>query len=429
MLAAACPLLAAVLASTCVSSEAEACRSIRWLFTPYSCSAFAQSFWETTPLLVKRSAEPVWAPPDAARPQALLSTDGLREVLRRWHVRVQQDHGQVVFVRPDSFVHDEAILAVGERVTEHALEAALEAGDTVVLHNAELYWPPLTHLSLALGEYWQMYAQCNVYYSPPAVERAVSAHQDAQSVFIVQLEGRKRFSLHAPPERWMLKQQQRGKGRDRLQEEDLGEALLDAVLDPGDVLFIPRGVVHRTSTADSRVRSLHVTVGVETETDGLLWGSVLAAALNVTHGLEAARAVGSATLRVEPLRKALGRGLVRSGSHGAVHADGRLEIELRAALDAARDAGALTAVPDADEDRVLHALGGPLRERARFLDSKREQLLSFGRLRGETELAASQDWPTEARWAHEQVLALGRATPTAAAGSEVTASPSVDDWR
>ena len=94
----------------------------------------------------------------------------------------------------------------------------------VVVHNAEIYWKTVglfcealsvrlisvhpvvacCHVSLdpwgCRQEYTNLYAQANVYYSPPGQAATVSAHQDAQSVFIVQIEGRKTWCgpLHRP---------------------------------------------------------------------------------------------------------------------------------------------------------------------------------------------------------------------------------------
>ena len=38
-----------------------------------------------------------------------------------------------------------------------------------------------------------------------------------------------------------------------------------AELHPGDVLFVPRGVFHSTSTVNGSAPSLHLTVGMETD--------------------------------------------------------------------------------------------------------------------------------------------------------------------
>ena len=43
---------------------------------------------------------------------------------------------------------------------------------------------------------------------------------------------------------------------------------MDVVLEAGDVLYVPRGCLHATSTLDSDSTSMHLTVGVEA-----MWGT------------------------------------------------------------------------------------------------------------------------------------------------------------
>ena len=45
------------------------------------------------------------------------------------------------------------------------------------------------------------------------------------------------------------------------QVEGLGEPVLDVTLQPGDVLYVPLGWIHATSTAESDERSCHATLG------------------------------------------------------------------------------------------------------------------------------------------------------------------------
>ena len=48
---------------------------------------------------------------------------------------------------------------------------------------------------------------------------------------------------------------------ENLSQEDLGEPILDRVLEPGDCLYFPRGVIHQASTP-SNSHSLHITLSV-----------------------------------------------------------------------------------------------------------------------------------------------------------------------
>ena len=58
-----------------------------------------------------------------------------------------------------------------------------------------------------------------------------------------------------------------------------GQAVLDVTLEPGDVLYVPLGWVHATSTAESGERSCHATLGVDTYFYGLCWSNARSIAL------------------------------------------------------------------------------------------------------------------------------------------------------
>ena len=55
-----------------------------------------------------------------------------------------------------------------------------------MVHNIEVYWPPVTRLVREVVRYFHTYTQVNMYFSPPALDVATAPHQDAHSVFIVQ---------------------------------------------------------------------------------------------------------------------------------------------------------------------------------------------------------------------------------------------------
>ena len=48
---------------------------------------------------------------------------------------------------------------------------------------------------------------------------------------------------------------------ENLSQEEIGEPILDRVLQPGDCLYFPRGVIHQASTPTTS-HSLHLTLSV-----------------------------------------------------------------------------------------------------------------------------------------------------------------------
>lgn len=256
------------------------CSGVRGLFAPLSCRHFAANYFERQVHVTRGGSSLLHEFGAAGGYPTLLSSANLTVMSSYWQFKVAVDHSQARVLRPDTFSHDTSY-ADGSIMDAPVMRAALRNNRTIVLHNVELYWRPVGALSAALSRAFGVYVQANVYYARTGLRHAVHAHQDAQSVFVVQCEGRKRWELFDPPQRWRLRQNQRGKAGDVIPPSELSAPLADVTLAPGDVLFVPRGVTHRTSTlvdeeaGGEEPGSLHVTIGIETDTDEFTWLSVL----------------------------------------------------------------------------------------------------------------------------------------------------------
>lgn len=130
-------------------------------------------------------------------------------------------------------------------------------GATIVFQSMHRYWGPLAEycrgLELALGHP----VQANSYITPPGA-RGFDAHEDEHDVFVLQSHGTKQWIVHdrhdLPPSR---------------------PPLIDALIAPGDSLYIPRGFPHSASTQERA--SVHITIGILTTT----WGAVLNEAVRI----------------------------------------------------------------------------------------------------------------------------------------------------
>lgn len=148
------------------------------------------------------------------------------------------------------------------------------AGNTLLLTELQRHWGPIAQLCRALeGELLELGVRlaqrvgANAYLTP-ARSRGFEFHYDDHCVFIVQLTGAKQWQVYAPRVELPL---------DRctapIPAEQLGPAILEAELRPGDVLYIPRGFPHAARTGDES--SLHLTISLH----ALTWWSVLQEAL------------------------------------------------------------------------------------------------------------------------------------------------------
>jgi hypothetical protein len=93
-------------------------------------------------------------------------------------------------------------------------------------------------------------------------------------VIVFQTQGAKRWRVFAPPPRSEGKDPlNRGKSGDVLSFEEMGPPLIDTVIQPGDVLYVPTGFPHTTDTSTNvdgteesvfDDTSVHLTMGLDT---------------------------------------------------------------------------------------------------------------------------------------------------------------------
>src|SRR6185503_13388978 len=125
---------------------------------------------------------------------------------------------------------------------------------------AALYrtWPPVIDFCTRLAAELGHPVQANSYVTPPS-SRGFSAHYDVHDVFVLQLAGRKHWTIHAPVLDDPLRDQPWGQRSAAVAAAAEQEPVIDTVLEPGDALYLPRGWLH-AATALGEV-SAHLTVG------------------------------------------------------------------------------------------------------------------------------------------------------------------------
>jgi lysine-specific demethylase/histidyl-hydroxylase NO66 len=143
-------------------------------------------------------------------------------------------------------------------------------GATIVLQGLQRWWEPATRfcrdLELALGHA----LQANAYLTPPGAA-GLAPHHDTHDVFVLQCEGTKHWVVREPAVDTPLPRQVSDHATAALQP-----VLFEAELGPGDVLYLPRGVVH--SAAAQQGVSLHLTLGVLATTVHDVLGALVDAA-------------------------------------------------------------------------------------------------------------------------------------------------------
>ena len=144
-------------------------------------------------------------------------------------------------------------------------------GSTVVLQGLHRLWPPLIEFADQLAADLGHPTQVNAYVTPPS-SRGFDAHYDVHDVFVLQVAGQKHWTIHEPVLRDPLRTQVWTDRREEVAAAATGEPVIDAVLEPGDVLYLPRGFLH-SATALGEI-SAHLTIGIHSVTR---WGAAEAA--------------------------------------------------------------------------------------------------------------------------------------------------------
>ena len=165
---------------------------------------------------------------------------------------------------------------ISDQLDDTALWRKFADGATLVLQALHRTWEPVTDFSSRLSTELGHPVQANAYITPPQ-NRGFDAHYDVHDVFVLQIEGTKRWIIHEPVHMDPLRDQPWTDRRSTVAEAAKGEAYINTVLEPGDVLYLPRGWLH-AAQAQGEV-SIHLTLGIHSWTRYALAEQLAQAAL------------------------------------------------------------------------------------------------------------------------------------------------------
>jgi hypothetical protein len=235
---------------------------------------FADEVWGRTALLSRRedlaAEQPVSELFGADAVDELVSRRGLRTPF----LRVAKDG---VTLGDRQFTSGGGVGAtIADQASDDKLLRLFADGATMVLQGLHRIWPPLIEFSQALASDLGHPVQVNAYVTPPQA-RGFDDHYDVHDVFVLQVDGEKRWRVHRPVHEAPLRDQPWTDHRAAVEEAARTEAVIDTVLRPGDCLYLPRGYLH-AATALGQV-STHLTFGVHTWTRHHLADELARAAL------------------------------------------------------------------------------------------------------------------------------------------------------
>jgi hypothetical protein len=165
---------------------------------------------------------------------------------------------------------------INDQIIDDKIMHRYADGATLVLQGLHRIWPPLVDFARRLSTELHQPLQVNAYLTP-AGNQGFATHYDTHDVFVLQVEGTKRWRIHEPVLPEPLERQAWGGRKDEVTATADGPAALDVVLAPGDALYLPRGWLHSAEAQGER--SLHLTVGVRALTRYALVEELLALAV------------------------------------------------------------------------------------------------------------------------------------------------------
>ncbi len=158
------------------------------------------------------------------------------------------------YVTSDGFIAAEVPETLPGVASADRIRDLFDDHATVVLNLLSNYWAPARELAASLTDFFGRTVIGNAYATPKG-SPAFAPHHDSHDVLVFQLEGSKRWRVWSPDVVRPLP----ASGPYRPEKDD-ADAAIDVALEPGDVLYLPRGWIHATSTSDSP--SLQITFAI-----------------------------------------------------------------------------------------------------------------------------------------------------------------------
>lgn len=216
---------------------------------------FAEHYWGCQPLLSRAEDLPAAFTDlfSSAAADELVSERALRTPF----LRMAKDGSTL----PDrAFTRGGGIGAgIADQVSDDRLLGLFADGATMVLQGLHRTWRPVTQFAQDLAADLGHPVQVNAYLTP-AQSTGFSDHYDVHDVFVLQVEGEKRWRIRSPVHPMPLRDQPWTDRRLTVERGAAGEPLIEATLRPGDCLYLPRGYLHSATALGAL--STHLTVGV-----------------------------------------------------------------------------------------------------------------------------------------------------------------------
>jgi len=226
------------------------------LIQPITTDNFFAEYWEKKPLLIQHR--------NLGYYENLISYHDMENIVSRTDAR----YPSIKLVKKDATYYDSFYppelystnVKHGSDVFSGMIDtdkviAAYHSGASVALPELHLSWEPLGALCASLETYFDHAVRANAYITP-GNSKGFTLHYDTHEVVVLQIGGKKHWRIYDSPVLLPLVTQ-----KFNPQGYTAPQLLFEIVLEPGDLLYLPRGYVHAAATT-SDIFSAHVTIGI-----------------------------------------------------------------------------------------------------------------------------------------------------------------------
>ncbi len=308
------------------------------LLAPFDSADFFDAYWEQKPLHAPN--------PNGRNFSGLVSTARIDQLLAE-----QVFTGDSLsMARAEPRIEPGAYLSETGMVDRGLVARAYQEGATLILPQLHRRERALADLCRALEQEFTHAVQTNIYLTPPNAQ-GFHTHYDTHDVLVLQVEGTKRWRLYDTPVGAPFRGEQFTPDA-----VAAGEITAELVMQPGDVLYVPRGLMHDAVNADTDGPSLHITTGilVKTWADFVL-EAVSEAALKSPH-LRAALPPGFTEMDAEALTPQINAALQAVGEKADFEAVLALFTDRFVTTRQADTAGAITLGQPGKSTRIKRRL-------------------------------------------------------------------------
>eukprot|EP00854_Cymbomonas_tetramitiformis_P033925 gene33925-43836_t len=220
-----------------------------WMISPCDSARFFEEVWDDHPMLISR-------PKNRKFFQGWFSKDHIDSLLKETKLEYGTNIDVVNYKRGVRSTHNSNKDGSNHIADRDSVWDNFDNGDCSlrVLH-PQRWVQSVWKLIAMLEKRFQCCVGCNCYLTPKG-SQGFSPHYDDIDAFVLQLEGSKRWRLYKPrePGEHLV----RFSSGDFTQEE-VGEPIVDVVLHPGDIMYMPRGCIHQAVSCPDQ-HSLHITI-------------------------------------------------------------------------------------------------------------------------------------------------------------------------